>query len=87
MESWIIAIYLGFLQPITYGCFYYVLKSNPLYKVLPIVTMGISTGLLAAIILLKEDLLLLYIGGFIILLGVILIVLLKMKKRYLAKIS
>ena len=26
-EVWIIAIYLGFImQPITYGCFYYVLK-------------------------------------------------------------
>ena len=42
MNSWIIAIYLGFImQPITYGCFYYVLKNNPMYKVLPIVTMGI----------------------------------------------
>ena len=41
-ETWMIAIYLGFImQPITYGCFYYVLKNNPLYKVLPIVTMGI----------------------------------------------
>ena len=34
---------------------YYVLKNNPLYKVLPIVTMGIPlTGLLAAILLLGE---------------------------------
>ena len=33
-NSWIIAIYLGFfMQPVTYGCFYYVLKNNPLYKV------------------------------------------------------
>ena len=57
IDSWIIAIYLGFfMQPITYGCFYYVLKNNPLYKVLPIVTMGIPlTGLLAAIFLLKES--------------------------------
>ena len=56
-NSWIIAIYLGFfMQPITYGCFYYVLKNNPIYKVLPIVTMGIPlTGLLAAILLLKEN--------------------------------
>ena len=39
-ESWLIAIYLGFImQPITYGCFYYVIKNNPIYKVLPIVTM------------------------------------------------
>ena len=84
MDSWIIAIYLGFfMQPITYGCFYYVLKSNPLYKVLPIVTMGIPlTGLLAAIILLKEDPTTeLYIGGFIILLGVILIVFTKNEKN------
>ena len=56
LESWIIAIYLGFImQPISYGCFYYVLKNNPLYKVLPIVTMGIPpTGLLAAILILGE---------------------------------
>ena len=84
MDSWIIAIYLGFfMQPITYGCFYYVLKSNPLYKVLPIVTMGIPlTGLLAAIILLKEDPTTeLYIGGSIILLGVILIVFTKNEKN------
>ena len=55
-NSWLIALYLGFfMQPITYGCFYYVLKNNPLYKVLPIVTMGIPlTGLLAAILLLNE---------------------------------
>ena len=84
MDSWIIAIYLGFfMQPITYGCFYYVLKSNPLYKVLPIVTMGIPlTGLLAAIILLKEDPTTeLYVGGLIILLGVILIVFTKSEKN------
>ena len=42
------------MQPISYGCFYYVLKNNPLYKVLPIVTMGIPlTGLLAAIFILR----------------------------------
>ena len=29
-EAWMIAIYLGFImQPITYGCFYYVLKRTP----------------------------------------------------------
>ena len=84
MDSWIIAIYLGFfMQPITYGCFYYVLKNNPLYKVLPIVTMGIPlTGLLAAIFLLKESPTTeLYIGGSIILLGVILIVYTKKGKK------
>ena len=83
-ESWIIAIYLGFImQPITYGCFYYVLKRNPLYKVLPIVTMGIPpTGLLAAIFLLGEEPTKeLFIGGFIIIIGVILIVFTKPKKN------
>ena len=73
-----IAIYLGFImQPITYGCFYYVLKNNPLYKVLPIVTMGIPlTGLLAAIFLLGENPTKeLFIGGTIIIAGVLLIIL------------
>ena len=77
LESWVIAIYLGFImQPISYGCFYYVLKNNPLYKVLPIVTMGIPpTGLLAAIFLLGEEPTKeLFIGGAIILLGVVMIV-------------
>jgi len=77
INSWIIAIYLGFImQPISYGCFYYVLKNNPLYKILPIVTMGIPlTGLLAAIFLLGEEPTKeLFIGGVIILLGVIMIV-------------
>ena len=81
-NSWAIAFYLGFfMQPVTYGCFYYVLKNNPLYKVLPIVTMGIPlTGLLAAILLLGEKPTTeLYLGGFIILIGVILIVYTKQK--------
>ncbi len=81
-NSWAIAFYLGFfMQPVTYGCFYYVLKNNPLYKVLPIVTMGIPlTGLLAAILLLGEKPTTeLYLGGFIILIGVILIVYTKKK--------
>ena len=31
-NHWMIAIYIGFImQPITYGCFYYVLKNNPIY--------------------------------------------------------
>ena len=78
MNSWIIAIYLGFImQPITYGCFYYVLKNNPMYKVLPIVTMGIPlTGLLAAVFLLGEKPTVeLFIGGIVILIGVVMIVL------------
>ena len=83
-EHWIIAIYIGFImQPITYGCFYYVLKNNPLYKVLPIVTMGIPpTGLLAAIFLLGEKPTQeLFIGGAIIIVGVILIVFTKNKEK------
>ena len=83
-ESWMIAIYLGFImQPITYGCFYYVLKRNPLYKVLPIVTMGIPpTGLLAAIFLLGEEPTKeLFIGGAIIIIGVILIIFNKPQKK------
>ena len=76
-DHWIIACYIGFImQPITYGCFYYVLKNNPLYKVLPIVTMGIPpTGLLAAIFLLGEKPTAeLFVGGSIIIIGVIMIV-------------
>ena len=83
-ESWMIAIYLGFImQPITYGCFYYVLKRNPLYKVLPIVTMGIPpTGLLAAIFLLGEEPTKeLFVGGAVIIIGVILIVFTKPEKN------
>ena len=83
MNSWIIAIYLGFImQPITYGCFYYVLKNNPMYKVLPIVTMGIPlTGLLAAVFLLGEKPTVeLFIGGIIILIGVVMIVFKTSKK-------
>jgi len=77
-------IYLGFImQPITYGCFYYVLKNNPLYKVLPIVTMGIPpVGLLAAIFLLGEKPTPeLFLGGSIIIIGVIMIVFTKKNKE------
>ncbi len=71
------------MQPISYGCFYYVLKNNPLYKVLPIVTMGIPlTGLLAAIFLLGEKPTSeLYIGGAIIFIGVVMIVFTKTKEE------
>ena len=87
-DHWLIAIYIGFLmQPITYGCFYYVLKNNPLYKVLPIVTMGIPpTGLLAAIFLLGEKPTAeLFIGGAIIIFGVIMIVFTKPKNQEIKK--
>ena len=83
-KVWLIAIYLGFImQPITYGCFYYVLKNNPIYKVLPIVTMGIPpTGLLAAIFLLGEEPTKeLFIGGVVIIIGVMLIVFTKPDKK------
>jgi len=82
LNSWIIVIFLGFImQPISYGCFYYVLKNNPLYKVLPIVTMGIPpTGLLAAIFILGEEPTKeLFIGGAIILIGVVMILFNKKK--------
>ena len=75
-NHWMIAIYIGFImQPITYGCFYYVLKNNPIYKVLPIVTMGIPpTGLLAAIFILGEKPTTeLFVGGTVIIIGVIMI--------------
>ena len=87
-DHWLIAIYIGFfMQPITYGCFYYVLKNNPLYKVLPIVTMGIPpTGLLAAIFLLGEKPTAeLFIGGAIIIFGVIMIIFTKPKKEEVKK--
>ena len=87
-DHWIIAIYIGFImQPITYGCFYYVLKNNPLYKVLPIVTMGIPpTGLLAAIFLLGEKPTQeLFTGGALIIVGVILIVFTKNKNNEVKK--
>jgi len=84
LNSWMIAAYLGFImQPITYGCFYYVLKNNPIYKVLPIVTMGIPlTGLLAAIFILGEEpTKQLFIGGAIIIGGVMMVVFTKPEKN------
>ena len=82
INHWMIAIYIGFImQPVTYGCFYYVLKNNPLYKVLPIVTMGIPpTGLLAAIFILGEKPTVeLFIGGSVIIIGVLMILYTKKK--------
>ncbi len=87
-DHWVIAIYIGLImQPISYGCFYYVLKNNPLYKVLPIVTMGIPpTGLLAAIFLLGEEPTQeLFTGGALIIIGVILIVFTKNKNNEVKK--
>ena len=81
-NSWLIVGYLGvIMQPISYGCWYYVLKRNPVYKVMPIVTFGLPlTGFLAAIFLLKEEpTIKLIIGGAIILLGVGIILISKKK--------
>ena len=61
-----------------------VLKNNPLYKVLPIVTMGIPpTGLLAAIFLLgeKPELLFLIVGVILMYLQKIKIMRLKNENR------
>jgi len=73
LASWLIVGYLGIImQPVSYGCWYYVLKNNPVYKVMPIVTFGIPiTGFLAAIFLLGEKPTTeLFVGGIIILFGV-----------------
>tara|TARA_B100000686_G_scaffold323893_1_gene379078 strand:+ start:49 stop:909 length:861 start_codon:yes stop_codon:yes gene_type:complete len=73
LTAWLIVGYLGLImQPISYGCWYYVLKKNPVYKVMPIVTFGIPlTGFLAAIYLLGEEPTReLLVGGVIILIGV-----------------
>jgi len=73
LTGWLIVGYLGLImQPISYGCWYYVLKKNPVYKVMPIVTFGIPlTGFLAAIFLLGEEPTReLLVGGVIILIGV-----------------
>ena len=88
LTSWLIVGYLGIImQPISYGCWYYVLKNNPVYKVMPIVTFGIPlTGFLAAIFLLGEKPTAeLFIGGSIIIIGVIMIVFTKTKKEEVVK--
>ena len=71
------------MQPISYGCWYYVLKNNPVYKVMPIVTFGIPlTGFLAAIFLLGEEPTReLLVGGVIILIGVSMTLYTKQKSK------
>ncbi len=71
------------MQPISYGCWYYVLKKNPVYKVMPIVTFGIPlTGFLAAIFLLGEEPTVeLFVGGSIILFGVSMILFRQQKAK------
>ena len=59
------------MQPLAYGCWYYVLKRNPVHKVLPVLMLLPLTGLLAAIFLLGEKPgEYIFIGGTVILVGV-----------------
>ena len=63
--------YLGlFMQPLAYGSWYYVLKRNPIHKVLPVLMLLPLTGLLTAIFLLGEKPgEYIFIGGTIIFIG------------------
>ena len=72
LTSWIIVAYLGLImQPVAYGCWYYVLKRHPVHKVLPVMMLLPLTGLLASIFLLGEKPgEYIFIGGTIILIGV-----------------
>ncbi len=72
LMGWLIVIYLGFfMQPITYGCWYYILSRYPVHKAMPVLMLLPLTGLLAAIFLLGEEPNeYIFIGGSIILLGV-----------------
>ncbi len=72
LTNWLIVIYLGFImQPITYGCWYYILGRYPVHKAMPVLMLLPLTGLLAAIFLLGEEPnKYIFIGGSIILLGV-----------------
>ncbi len=72
LNSWLIVGYLGlFMQPLAYGSWYYVLKRNPVHKVLPVMMLLPLTGLLASIFLLGEKPgEYIFIGGTIILIGV-----------------
>ena len=83
VTSWIIVAYLGLImQPISYGCWYYVLKRYPVHKVLPVMMLLPLTGLMASIFLLGENPgKFIYIGGTIILFGVGLVLFGKSKKE------
>jgi O-acetylserine/cysteine efflux transporter len=72
LTSWIIVAYLGLImQPVAYGCWYYVLKRHPVHKVLPVMMLLPLTGLMASIFLLGEKPgEFIFIGGTIILIGV-----------------
>jgi len=83
LNSWLIVGYLGlFMQPLAYGSWYYVLKRNPIHKVLPVLMLLPLTGLLAAIFLLGEKPgEYIFIGGTVILIGVGMILFGKQKKN------
>ncbi len=83
LTSWIIVAYLGLImQPVSYGCWYYVLKRHPVYKVLPVMMLLPITGLVASIFLLGEEPgKYILIGGTIILIGVGMILFGKQKKN------
>ena len=82
LTSWIIVAYIGLImQPVSYGCWYYVLKRHPVYKVLPVMMLLPITGLVASIFLLGEKPgKYIFIGGTIILIGVGMILFGKKKK-------
>ena len=83
LTSWIIVAYLGLImQPVAYGCWYYVLKRHPVHKVLPVMMLLPLTGLMASIFLLGEKPgEYIFIGGTIILIGVGMILFGKQKKN------
>ena len=83
LTSWIIVAYIGLImQPVSYGCWYYVLKRHPIYKVLPVMMLLPITGLVASIFLLGEEPgKYILIGGTIILIGVGMILFGKQKKN------
>ena len=83
LTSWIIVAYIGLImQPVSYGCWYYVLKRHPVHKVLPVMMLLPLTGLMASIFLLGENPgKFIYIGGTIILFGVGLVLFGKSKKE------
>ena len=83
LNSWLIVGYMGlFMQPLAYGSWYYVLKRNPIHKVLPVLMLLPLTGLLAAIFLLGEKPgEYIFIGGSIILIGMGMILFGKQKEN------
>tara|TARA_B100001123_G_scaffold368595_1_gene429712 strand:- start:748 stop:1605 length:858 start_codon:yes stop_codon:yes gene_type:complete len=83
LTSWIIVAYIGLImQPVSYGCWYYVLKRHPVHKVLPVMMLLPITGLIASIFLLGEEPgKYIFIGGTIILIGVGMILFGKQKKN------